>query len=99
MTKEHVSKVCDKVNKRLGLLGRIRSCLTHAYTTVSCYQSCATPTRPGGELSVECKSRLQRLQNRAARILVSRDEIVPARLSSNLDGLTKKLSGKGINLS
>ena len=26
--KEHVSKVCTKVNKRLGLLGRIRSCLT-----------------------------------------------------------------------
>ena len=26
--KEHVIKVCAKVNKRLGLLGRIRSCLT-----------------------------------------------------------------------
>ena len=48
--KEHVSKVFTKVNKRLGLLGRIRSCLLrqrNAYTTVSYYQSCATPTRPG----------------------------------------------------
>ena len=49
--KEHVSKVCTKVSKRLCPLGRIRSCLTlkaaKCYTTVSCYQSCATPTRPG----------------------------------------------------
>ena len=47
--KEYISKVFTKVKKCLGLLGRIRSCLTqrNAYTTVSYYQWCATPTRPG----------------------------------------------------
>ena len=57
--KGYVSKVFTKVNKCLGLLGRIRSCLTqrNAYTTVSYYQSCTTPTQPG----VNCLlSRLQR---------------------------------------
>ena len=76
--KEHVSKVFTKVNKRLGLLGRIRSCSTLKaakcvynclmFKTVPCYTDTAW-----GELSVECKSRLQRLQNRAARIIVRRD--------------------------
>ena len=75
--KEHVSKVCIKVNKRLGLLGRIRSCLTLkaakcVYNCLVLSVLCYTETA-WGELSVECKSRLQRLQNRAARIIVRRD--------------------------
>ena len=75
--KEHVSKVCTKVNKRLGLLGRIRSCLTLkaakcVYNCLLLPVLCYTDTA-WGELSVECKSRLQRLQNRAARLIVRRD--------------------------
>ena len=75
--KEHVSKVCDKVNKRLGLLGRIRSCLTLkaakcAYNCLVLPVLCYTDTA-WGELSAECKSRLQRLHNRAARKIVRRD--------------------------
>ena len=77
--KEHVSEVCTKVNKRLGLLGRIRSCLTlkaakYVYNCLVLPVLCYTDTA-WGELSVECKSRLQRLQNRAARtcIIVRRD--------------------------
>ena len=75
--KEHVSKVFTKVNKRLGLLGRIRSCLTLkaakcVYNCLVLPVLCYTDTA-WGELSVECKSRLQRLQNRAARIIVRRD--------------------------
>ena len=75
--KEHVSKVFTKVNKRLGLLGRIRSCLTlkaakYVYNCLVLPVLCYTDTA-WGELSVECKSRLQRLQNRAARIIVRRD--------------------------
>ena len=75
--KEHVSEVFTKVNKRLGLLGRIRSCLTLkaakcVYNCLVLPVLCYTDTA-WGELSVECKSRLQRLQNRAARIIVRRD--------------------------
>ena len=73
--KEHVSKVCTKVNKRLGLHGRIRSCLT--LKAAKCVYNCLVlPVlyyTAWGELSVECKSRLQHLQNRAARIIVRRD--------------------------
>ena len=65
--KEHVSKVFTEVNKRLGLLGRIRSCLKlkAAKCVCNCLVLpilCYTDT-VWGELSVECKSRLQRLQN------------------------------------
>ena len=75
--KEHVSKVCTKVNKRLGLLGRIRSYLTLkaakcVYNCLVLPVLCYTDTA-WVELSVECKSRLQRLQNRTARIIVRRD--------------------------
>ena len=50
--KEHVSKVFTKVNKRFGLLGRIRSCLTLeaakcVYNCLVLPVTCATPTRPG----------------------------------------------------
>ena len=75
--KEHVSKVFTKVNKRLGLLGHIRSCLT--LKAAKCVYSCLVlpvlcyTDTAWGELSVECKSRLQRLQNRAARIIVRLD--------------------------
>ena len=77
--KEHVSKVFTKVNKRLGLLGRIRSCLT--LKTAKCVYNCLVlpvlcyTDTAWGELSVDCKSRLQRLQNRAARIM--RGSILP----------------------
>ena len=75
--KGHVSKMLTKVNKRLGLLGRIRSCLTLkaakcVYNCLVLPVLCYTDTA-WGELSVECKSRLQRLQNRAARLIVRRD--------------------------
>ena len=75
--KEHVSKVFTKVNTRLGLLGRFRTCLTLkaakcVYNCLVLPVLCYTDTA-WGELSVECKSRLQRLQNRAARIIVRRD--------------------------
>ena len=47
---------------------------------VLCYQSCATSPvlTTWGELSVECKIRLQRVQNRAARIIVRRDSTCEA---------------------
>ena len=75
--KEHVSKVCTKVNECLGLLSRIRSCLTLkaakcVYNCLMLLVLCYTDTA-WGELSFECKSRLQRLQNRAAHIIVRRD--------------------------
>ena len=71
--KEHVSKVSTKVNKRLSLLGRIRSCLTLKAAKCVCNCLVLPVLCYTDELSVECKSRLQRLQNRAARIIVRRD--------------------------
>ena len=75
--KEHVGEVFNKVNKRLGLLGRIRSCLT--IQSAKCIYNC--PILPvlsytdtaWGELSAECSNRLQRLQNRAASITIRCD--------------------------
>ena len=89
--------VCTKVNKRLGLHGRIRSCLKlkAAKCVCNCLVLpilCYTDTA-WGELSVECKSRLQRLQNRAARIIVRRDSTSEALKSlgwPNLDTIRKK---------
>ena len=58
--KEHVSKVYTKVNKCLGLLGRIRSCLT--LKAAKCIYNCLVlpvlyyTDTAWGELSVECKS-------------------------------------------
>ena len=72
--KEHVGEVVNKVHKRLGLHGRIRSCLT-IQTAKSIYNClilpvlCYTDTA-WDELSTECSNRLLRLQNRAARITI-----------------------------
>ena len=90
--KEHVSKVFTKVSERLGLLGRIRVCLV---LPVLCYHSCAiSPVIiTWGELSVECKIRLQRVQNRAARIIVRRDSTCEALKIlgwSNLETIRKR---------
>ena len=75
--KEHVGEVFKKVNKRLGLLGRIRSCLT--IQAAKCIYNClilpvlSYTDTAWGELSAECSNRLQRLQNRAARITIRCD--------------------------
>ena len=62
--------------------------LSRVTVPVLCYTDTAW-----GELSVECKSRLQRLQNRAARIIVRRDSTSEALKSlgwPNLDTIRKK---------
>ena len=75
--KEHVDSICDKVNKRLGILARIRSCLTVNAAKRVCNALiepilCYTDT-VWGELSAISSKTLQRLQNRAARIVLRRD--------------------------
>ena len=75
--KEHVDSICKKVNKRLGILARIRSCLTLnaakcVYNTLIEPILCYTDT-VWGELSATSSKNLQRLQNRAARIVLRRD--------------------------
>ena len=40
-----VTHICNNAKKILGVRGTLRQ--RNAHTTVSCYQSCATPTRPG----------------------------------------------------
>ena len=75
--KEHIDTTCNKVNKRLGLLARIRSCLT--LKAAKCvYNTLIDPIlsytdTAWGELSVGSSKSLQRLQNRAARIILKRD--------------------------
>ena len=75
--KEHVGDVFNKVNKRLGLLGRMRSCLT--IQAVKCIHNClilpvlSYTDTAWDELSAECSNRLQRLQNRAAHITIRCD--------------------------
>ena len=65
------------LNKRLGLLARIRSCLT--LKAVKCvYNTLIEPIlsytdTAWGELSVASSKSLQRLQNRAARIILKSD--------------------------
>ena len=95
--KEHVSKVFTEVNKRLGLLGRIRSCLK--LKAAKCVCNCLVlpilcyTDRVWGELSVECKSGLQRLQNQAKRIIVRRDstsETLKTLGWSNLETTSKR---------
>ena len=75
--KEHTELVCDKVSKRLGLLSRIRSCLTQeaskcVYNTIVQpifdYADVAYSELPAG-----WSENLQRLQNRAARIILQRE--------------------------
>ena len=75
--KENIDCICNKVNKRLGLLARIRSCLT--LKAAKCVNNtltepilCYTDT-VWGELSATSSKTLQRLQNRAARIVLRRD--------------------------
>ena len=75
--KEHIDTTCKKVNKRLGLLARIRSCLTLkaakcVYNTLI-EQILSYTDTAWGELSVGSSKSLQRLQNRAARIILKRD--------------------------
>ena len=75
--KEHTDSICSKVNKRLGLLARIRPCLTLkaakcVYNTLIEPILCYTDT-VWGELSATSSKDLQRLQNRAARIVLRRD--------------------------
>jgi len=84
--KEHIDSICDKANKRLGHLTRIRSCLTLkaakcVYSTLIEPILCYTDTM-WGELSATSSKTLQRLQNRAARIVLRRD-------SFNVLGWTK----------
>lgn len=75
--KEHIDMVCSKVNKRLGLLSRIRSCLT--LKAANCvYRSVIEPIfnytdTAWGNLSIGCSKNLQQLQNRAARIILRLD--------------------------
>ena len=75
--KGHVGEVFNKVNKRLGLLGRIRWCLT--IQAAKCTYNClilpvlSYTDTAWGELSGECSNRLQRLQNQAAHITIRCD--------------------------
>ena len=73
---EHVEIICNKVSKRVGLLSRIRPYLTQK--AAKCVYNCLiqpifnyTDTVWGG-LSIGCGKNLQRLQNRAARIVQGR---------------------------
>ena len=76
MWKEHIDMVCSKVKKRLGLLSRIRSCLTPK--AANCvYRSVIEPVfnytdTAWGTMSIGCSKNLQKLQNRAARIILRR---------------------------
>ena len=68
--KEHTHSICNKVNRRLGLPARIRTCLTlkvakFVYKTLIEPILCYTDTA-WGELSATSSNTLQRLQNRAA---------------------------------
>ena len=75
--KEHTEKICKKVSKRLGLLSRIRTWLTNEAS--KCIHN--TIVQPifdytdvvWSELPVGCSQSLQKLQNRAARIILQRE--------------------------
>ena len=75
--KDHVEYVSSKVSRRLGLLSRIRSCLTlEASKQVS--TSLVQPLFDyadvaWGKISEGCCKELQRLQNRAARITLGKN--------------------------
>ena len=74
--KEHTEKICKKVSKRLGLLSRIRTCLT-IEASKCIYNTIVQPIFDytdvvWSELPVECSQSLQKLQNRAARIILQR---------------------------
>ena len=75
--KDHVEYVSSKVSRRLGLLSRIRSCLTlEASKQVS--TSLVQPLFDyadvaWGKISEGCCKELQRLQNRSARIILGKN--------------------------
>ena len=74
--KDHVEYVSSKVSSRLGLLSRIRACLT-LEASKQVYASLVQPLFDyadvaWGEISEGCCKELQRLQNRAARIILRR---------------------------
>ena len=75
--REHTNAVSKKVSKRLGLLSRVRECLT-IKASKCVYNSIVQPVFDYAdivwdELSVGCSQELQRLQNRAARIILKRN--------------------------
>jgi exonuclease III len=75
--KEHTEEICNKVSKRLGLLSRIRSCLT-IDASKCVYNSVVQPIfdytdAVWSELPAGCSQSLQKLQNRAARIILQRE--------------------------
>ncbi len=75
--REHAEVICNKVSKRLGLLSRIRSCLT-IESSKCVYNSIVQPIFDyadvvWSELPIGCSQTLQRLQNRAARIILQRE--------------------------
>ena len=74
--KDHVEYVSSKVSSRLGLLSRIRACLT-LEASKQVYTSFMQPLFDyadvaWGEISEGCCKELQRLQNRAVRIILRR---------------------------
>ena len=70
--KDHVGYVSNKVSRRLGLLSRIRSCLSleasKQYTLHSCSHYLTMLMLQ--EISEGCCKELRRLQNRTARIIL-----------------------------
>ena len=77
MWKEHIDTICSKVNKRLGLLSRIRSCLTLKAANCA-YRSVMEPVfnytdTAWGTISIGRSKNLQKLQNRATHIILRRD--------------------------
>ena len=72
--KDHVEYVSSKVSSRLGLPSRIRACLTME-ASKQVYTSLVQPLydyadSAWGEISEGCCKELQRLENRAARIIL-----------------------------
>ena len=75
--KDHVEYVSSKVSRRLGLLSRIRSCLTleaSKQVSTSLVQPLFDYAEVAwGKISEGCCKELQRLQNRAARIILGKN--------------------------
>ena len=74
--KDHIEYVSSKVSSRLGLPSWIRACLT-LEASKQVYNSLMQPPfdyadAAWGEISKGCCKELQRLQNRAARIILGR---------------------------
>ena len=74
--KDHIEYVSSKVSRWLGLLSQIRACLT-LEASKQVYNSLVQPLfdyadAAWGEISEGCCKKLQRLQNRAARIILRR---------------------------